>query len=214
MQAAQDHGIGWLWWDFFNPYGAENNLSRDGSADRLTSTGNTVINSHAASIANTARSTCEGGVPAQPFISINAGGAADGGFVSDSGFTGGNLAPQQLVAIDRSRVSGPVPPESVYQTERWGAMTYRIGGLSARSQHEVHLHFAEVYFTAAGQRKFNVAINGTRVLTNFDVFAAAGAKNRAVVQSFEVNASASGEIVITFSAGSADQPKISGIVIE
>ena len=118
------------------------------------------------------------------------------------------------MAIDRSRVPGPVPPESVYQTERWGATTYRIAGLSPRSQHEVHLHFAEVYFNAAGQRKFNVAINGTRVLTNYDVFAATGAKNRAVVQSFEVNANASGEIVIAFSVGSANQPRISGIVID
>ncbi len=216
MQAAQEHGIGWLWWDFFNPYGAENNLSRDGSADRLTTTGSTVLDTHAAGIGNTALSTCQGPLPASavPFISINAGGAAEGGFVSDTGFIGGKLAPKQSVVIDRSRVPSPAPPESVYQTERWGAMSYRVGGLVARSQHQVQLHFAEIYFNATGKRKFNVTINGTRVLTNFDVFAAAGGKNRAVVQSFPVNANAGGEIVIDFGVGSADQPKLSGIVIQ
>ena len=47
----------------------------------------------------------------------------------------------------------------------------------------VRLHFAEIYWTAAGQRRFNVAINGTQVLTNFDIFATAGA-NKALVRDF------------------------------
>jgi hypothetical protein len=58
MQGAEDNGIGWLWWDFYNPYGAENNLSQDGTADNLTATGNDVLESHPASIANTAKRAC------------------------------------------------------------------------------------------------------------------------------------------------------------
>jgi hypothetical protein len=58
MQGAEESGIGWLWWDFYNPYGAENNLSEDGTADNLTATGSDVIESHGASIANTARRAC------------------------------------------------------------------------------------------------------------------------------------------------------------
>jgi hypothetical protein len=58
MRGAKENGIGWLWWDFYNPYGAENNLSEDGSAANLTSTGNIVLQSHAASIANTAKLAC------------------------------------------------------------------------------------------------------------------------------------------------------------
>ena len=118
------------------------------------------------------------------------------------------------VSIDRSAVPAPVPPQSVYQSERWGVMTYRIGGLSPNSQHSVKLHFAEVYFTATNQRKFHVDINGTRKLTNFDIFAAAGAKNKAVMKSFDVSANASGQIVIDFKVGSKDQPKLDGLVIE
>jgi hypothetical protein len=211
MSEAQANGIGFLWWDWYNPYGSENNLSNDGSADDLTSTGSTVINSHAASISKTAKLTCS--QPVAPFISINSGGDAVEGFVADTGVTGGNLAPPRNVAIDRSLVAAPKPPEAVYQTERWGAMTYRVRGMTARSAHKVLLHFAEVYFTKSGQRKFNVNINGARVLTNFDIFAAAGAKNKAVMRSFDATANASGEIVIEFAAGSVDQPKIDGIVI-
>ena len=36
------------------------------------------------------------------------------------------------------------------------------------------LHFAETYFTAEGDREFNVAINGTTVLTNLDIYATVG----------------------------------------
>ena len=93
-------------------------------------------------------------------------------------------------------------------------MSYHVGGFAPGSTHRVKLHFAEVYFSAAGQRKFNVDINGSRKLTNFDIFAAAGAKNRAIVKTFDATTKSNGEIVIDFSAGSVDQPKISGITIE
>jgi hypothetical protein len=58
MRGAQENGIGWLWWDFYNPYGAENNLSEDGTADNLTYTGGIVLESHDASIASTAQRAC------------------------------------------------------------------------------------------------------------------------------------------------------------
>lgn len=58
MRGAQDNGIGWLWWDFYNPYGAENNLSHDGTAENLTTTGGDVLDTHPASVANTATRAC------------------------------------------------------------------------------------------------------------------------------------------------------------
>jgi malectin (di-glucose binding ER protein)/cellulase (glycosyl hydrolase family 5) len=214
MAAAQSNGIGWLWWDWYNPYGSENNLSNDGTVNDLTPTGKAVVRDHFASISKTARLTCSSAsAPSEP-ISINAGGSIDGDFAADMAFVGGNLAPVSNVAIDRSRVPAPVPPEAVYQSERWGAMSYRVPGFDPGSSHSVTLHFAEIYFSAAGQRKFNVDINGSRKLTDFDIFATAGAKNRAIVKTFDVTAKSNGEIVIDLSAGSADQPKLSGIVIE
>jgi len=58
MQGAEENGIGWLWWDFYNPYGAENNLSQDGTAENLTATGSDVLDHHPASVANTAQLAC------------------------------------------------------------------------------------------------------------------------------------------------------------
>jgi hypothetical protein len=51
----------------------------------------------------------------------------------------------------------------------------------------VRLHFAEFTFTQAGQRRFDVEIEGNPQLQNFDIFAAAFARYRAVVRSFTVN---------------------------
>jgi mannan endo-1,4-beta-mannosidase len=58
MAATQASGLGWLWWDWYNPYGNENSLTVDGSATNLTSTGRTVINAHPASVQKTAQRAC------------------------------------------------------------------------------------------------------------------------------------------------------------
>jgi hypothetical protein len=58
MSAAEAHGVGWLWWDWYNPYGNENDLSEDGSAASLTATGTTVMRSHPASAQKTAQPVC------------------------------------------------------------------------------------------------------------------------------------------------------------
>jgi hypothetical protein len=222
MNEAEVHGIGWLWWDWFNPYGTENNLSSDGSADHLTATGNTVVNTHTASLANTGRYTCnaeaepepepEPAPAPEPVISINAGGAASGGFDADRGFEGGNAA-SSAARIDRSRVANPAP-EAVYQDERWGAVSYTIGGFEPNSKHTVRLHFAELYYGSPGKRLFNVRIQRTRVLTNYDIFARAGAKNRAIVESFETIADANGKILVKLGNGKLDVPALGGLVIE
>ncbi|MEO8180042.1 MAG: hypothetical protein ABI895_14500 [Deltaproteobacteria bacterium] len=58
MAATQANGLGWLWWDWYNPYGNENSLTVDGSATNLTSTGRTVMNAHPASVQKTAQRAC------------------------------------------------------------------------------------------------------------------------------------------------------------
>jgi hypothetical protein len=58
MTATEAHGVGWLWWDWYNPYGNENSLTNDGSASDLTATGSTVLTTHAASVKNTAKMIC------------------------------------------------------------------------------------------------------------------------------------------------------------
>ena len=71
---------------------------------------------------------------------------------------------------------------------------------------------SELTWQAAGQRKFNVAINGSTVLSSFDVYATAGYKT-ALRKQFSTTANGSGQIVIAFTQGGADNPFISGIEI-
>jgi len=91
--------------------------------------------------------------------------------------------------------------------------TYTIAGLTAGSSHTVRLHFAETYFTTTGSRTFNVTINGTQVLTGFDIVKAAGGENIANIQQFTVNANSSGQFVITFTSV-VNNALISGIEID
>jgi hypothetical protein len=74
--------------------------------------------------------------------------------------------------------------------------------------------FEESFWTAAGQRKFNVAINGATVLTAFDIFASAGGANRAIARSFNTTANASGQVVVQYIRGAGpDNPKTCGIAV-
>jgi hypothetical protein len=144
-------------------------------------------------------------------IQINAGGPAVTPFVADKDFTGGGTISHSNT-IDLSGVTNPAPM-AVYQTARVGNFTYTLPGFAAGSSHTVRLHFAETYFNTAGSRKFNVKINGTLVLSAFDIFAAAGAKNKAIVKQFTVNANASGQYIVQFTSV-VNQSLLSGIEVQ
>ena len=104
-------------------------------------------------------------------VQINAGGPAVSPFVADMDYSGGNTS-STTHSITTSGVTNPAP-QAVYQSNRHGNITYTIPGLTANAAYTVRLHFAETYWTASGQRIFNVKINGSQVLTNFDIFATA-----------------------------------------
>ena len=143
-------------------------------------------------------------------VQINAGGPAVSPFIADTDFTGGGTSTTSAT-IDTSAVSNPAP-QSVYQSSREGNFTYTIPGLTASASYTVRLDFAENYWTAAGKRTFNVSINGTQVLTNFDIFATAGAENKAVAEQFAGTASTSGAITIQFTSV-IDQAHVNGIEV-
>jgi hypothetical protein len=146
----------------------------------------------------------------QAGIFIDAGGGAVGNFAADEDFSGGSTYATSA-AIDTSQVSNPAP-QAVYQTERYGNFTYTVGNLTAGASYTVRLDFAEIYWNAAGQRLFNVAINGNQVLSNFDIFATAGGADIAIAKTFTATADSSGQIVIQFST-IQDNAKVSGIEI-
>jgi thermitase len=122
---------------------------------------------------------------------------------TDYDFIGGNSA-QTSAAI-----SGTIAPQ-LYQTCRWGTFSYVIP--VANGSYTVNLKFAEIYFSTAGSRMFNVSINGTQVLTNFDITAQAGGALKALDESFPVTVT-NGQIYIQFTPGAADQPLVNGVEI-
>src|SRR6202040_4098124 len=97
--------------------------------------------------------------------------------------------------INTSGVNNPAP-QAVYQSQRYGNFSYVFPGLQARASYTVHLHFAETYWSSAGQRVFNVSLNGSQVLLKFDIIAATGAKDKAIVEQFTATADSNGQITI------------------
>ena len=142
-------------------------------------------------------------------IFVHSGGGAYSDSVgnnwsSDTGFAGGQ------VASTTKAIANTLDP-ALYQTERWGNSAYQFS--VPPGKYTVVLKFAEIYWTTTGRRLFNTSINGTQVLTNFDIVAAAGAAFTAIDKSFPVTVTGS-SITIQFTTGSADLPKISAIAIK
>ncbi|HEV8067501.1 MAG TPA: fibronectin type III domain-containing protein [Planctomycetaceae bacterium] len=132
-------------------------------------------------------------------LAISSGGPAAGSFAADTDFSGGTVSQGTTAIINTSGVTNP-PPQSVLQHGRYGNITYTIPNLSPGATYGVRLDFVEYVMNATGQRVFNVAINGTQVLSNFDIFAAAGGENIALAKSFTATASSAGKITITFTS--------------
>ncbi len=145
--------------------------------------------------------------PFSPIL-VNAGGPAYTDSLAqvwsaDEDFTGGNTAGTALA------IANTADP-TLYRTERYGDFSYQFA--VANGSYNVVLKFAEIYWTTAGQRIFNVSINGTPVLTNFDIIAAAGAPLTAIDKTFPVTVT-NNQVTIQFTSGTADLPKISAIEI-
>ncbi|WP_161597185.1 CBM96 family carbohydrate-binding protein [Dyadobacter flavalbus] len=83
----------------------------------------------------------------------------------------------------------------------------------------VVLQFAETWYGApsgtaggAGKRQFHIDMEGSRVLTNFDIYAAAGGAMKTVQKTFSVMVT-DGMLNINFVKGLADLPRVSAIEV-
>jgi hypothetical protein len=150
--------------------------------------------------------------PATLLRAINAGGGAAGSFGADSYASGGAFT-ATTQPINSSGVANPAP-QAVYQSQREGnSFTYTLPDLMPGATYTVRLHFAETHYSRARQRRFHVDINGTRVLMDFDIVAAAGGPLKALVREFTTVANSNGQIVIQYLPGSAGNPQSNGIEI-
>ncbi|HWQ52581.1 MAG TPA: malectin domain-containing carbohydrate-binding protein [Bryobacteraceae bacterium] len=142
-------------------------------------------------------------------ILVNAGGPAytdpsgavwSADFGSQNGMTYAN-------AVGIENTTNP----ALYQSLRWldGTLAYQF--TVPNGSYNVTLKFAEIYFGEPNQRVFNATINGSDVLTNFDIVAAAGGPRRAIDKTFPVTV-INGLITISMVA-SVDAPQVNGIEI-
>ena len=143
-------------------------------------------------------------------LQISAGGPATGTWVADEDFSGGTTS-STTHAISTTGVTNPAP-QSVYQHNRYGNFTYSVAGYTPGATYTIRLHFAEEYWTTAGSRIFNVLIDGTQVLTNFDILATAGGEYDAVVEQFTETVPSNGIFTIQF-VSVKDNAQVNGIEI-
>ena len=109
---------------------------------------------------------------------------------ADTGFTGGFLS-----TVNHA-VNG-TPAQVLYQTVHAGTASFTYQAAVPNGNYTVNLKFEENQYTQSGKRLFNVVINGQQVLTNFDIFAAAGAQYQAVDEPLPVTVT-NGTIAIQF----------------
>jgi len=154
-------------------------------------------------------------------VSIDAGGAGDGGaFVADEYDTGGSEGTNTSGTngfIGFKTVANPIP-QTDWNTYRSGASTYQIPDLTAGGAYQVRLYFLDWQNTEVGQRVFNVDINGTPALDNFDIVQAAGNAGGdgtyiGVEEDFNETATANGTITVQLLQGSAGQPLVNAVAL-
>jgi hypothetical protein len=100
--------------------------------------------------------------------------------------------------------------DPLYQDLRQGMSAYRFA--VPNGVYRVDLAFAELLLQKAGGRVFSVGLEGASVITNLDVFAAAGGRRVAYDRSFVVEVS-DGILDISFVAQRGDQPIVNGILV-
>jgi hypothetical protein len=144
-------------------------------------------------------------------LKINCGGDSRLDYLADQDFSYQN----EFGVMDGSAQTyssiqiGGTNEDSVYQSEKYGMVTYRArvpNGL-----YKVKLMFAENYFENAGNRIFDVSIEKNKVLTDLDIYSLVG-KNNAYEVEFDGISVQDGILDIYFEA-KLQNAVISGIVI-
>ncbi|WP_161631430.1 malectin domain-containing carbohydrate-binding protein [Candidatus Halobonum tyrrellensis] len=104
-------------------------------------------------------------------------------------------------------------PDGVFDCERYGNSTWTFT-VDAGETVEVRLSLANSFpdTNAAGDRQFNVSIEGQQVLNQYDPVADAGHAT-GVTKSFTVTEDGDGAITVAFETGAAENPEVRAIEI-
>jgi hypothetical protein len=94
---------------------------------------------------------------------------------------------------------------NLYAAERFGHFSYAIPA-DPRDSYTVTAHFAEAYWgteydrtqSGVGSRLFHLDLNGTRLLSNFDIFKEAGTLHPLLKTFRHVRPNAQGKLVLSF----------------
>lgn len=121
--------------------------------------------------------------------------------------------------ITRSASVPAAVPDDVFTSERFDlsanapALTYSFP-IEAGTQVQVDLHFLELFdgVTAAGERVFDVLIEGQVVLNDFDQFAEAGGELIAITRTFNATVGQDGSLDIVFDHVT-ENPAVKGIEV-
>jgi len=160
----------------------------------------------------------EGNCTVAQALRINAGGSnftASGSrqFIADK-YYGGTDRTGSISSGDILNTTDDV----MYRTER-SAPSFNYSIPVQNGTVNVVLHFAETWWGVpgrgkggAGKRSFHVEIEGSRKLTNYDIYAKAGGAMRAIQETFPVTVT-DGVLNISFLSGATDMPKISAIEV-
>jgi len=155
-------------------------------------------------------------------VSIDVGGSGGGTFVADSYGTGGiqDTMPAGTASLPNfgATVAHPIPA-GIWDTSRFTDSSYTIPGLTPGGTYQVRLYFLDWYYQHPGLREFNVDLDGTQVLTDFDITRTAdnagadGQESFGVEKDFPVTVDSTGTVTLDFLRGDANQVQINAIAI-
>ncbi|RLS51773.1 MAG: hypothetical protein DWH87_00005, partial [Planctomycetota bacterium] len=115
--------------------------------------------------------------------------------------------------VDTSAIPNNPLGQEAYQSVRADAdSTFVLDGLLPGETYRVRVSFMD-WSAAAGDRAMTVTVNGTAVLTDFDVASVAGGNNRAIERFFDATADDSGAITLRFQATRGDAAPVAAIEV-
>jgi hypothetical protein len=142
-------------------------------------------------------------------MAINAGGSQYAGsdgtvYQADAYYSGGSTR-------STTNAIGGTTDDKVYQSYRYGTFSYSIP--VTNDSYSLTLKLAELSYSSAGQRVFNIYVEGQSVATNVDVFSAVGQ-----YQAYDIKIPVTvtdGYLNITFGAvTTGGRPMLSGLLLQ